>query len=269
MKQKIRELYNKEIKTLSAEQLKRKAKIKWFIAAEVASFAIAVALATVFFTGYIGAILFIFLFSLAVAIFVTVKTVDRINGNDIEKAEARLNVYRKNIMYLDGDFSVFDDGKRYENTNHQYTYDMDVFGKESLYNRICQTVTTGGSDRLAEILATSGLPGNGHPDIHEIKKHSRAIEELAGREDWRTEFLAAGSKERIDTHLIKKVLQETRDTDIPQYAMSGKWLTCVIASISIFTVLLLLTLFTPISANFICIWTVIQLGASITPRQRP
>lgn len=263
MKQRIREQYNKETRVLSAEQQKRKARIKWFITAEVASFAIAVALTTVFFTGYIGAILFIFLFSLAVAIFVAVKAVDRINGNNIEKAEARLSVYRKNIMYLNGDFSVFDDGKRYENTNHQYTYDLDVFGKESLYNRICQTVTTGGSDRLAEILATSGLQGNGQPDIREIKKRNRAIAELAGREDWRTEFLAAGSKEKIDTHLIKKVLQETRDADIPQHALSGKWLTGVVASISIFAVLLLLTLFTPMNADFICIWTVIQLGASI------
>lgn len=259
----LKDYYNGRIEELSLEIKKRKDKVKWFITAEIILFALAVGVAVAFIAGHMEPLAFILSFCTPIAAFVAVKIFDRWNSSLYEKTEAKLNVYRKNIMYLDGDFSASDDGKRYENTNHQYTYDMDIFGKESLYKRICRTVTTGGSDRLAEILSTSALPGNSQPDIDNIKERNRAIAELAEREEWRTEFLATGSKERIDTHFIKEVLQETRDADIPQYALSRRWKAGVIASISIFVILLLLTIFTSISANFICIWTVIQLGASI------
>lgn len=268
MKQEIRNLYNEKASVLSADITKRKAKIKWLVATEITSFSLAVAFAIAFFTGNIEANVFIFLFPLAVATFVSAKSIDRINNNRIEKAEAKLDVYKRNIMYMDGDFSAFDNGKRYENPNHQYSYDMDIFGKESLYNRICQTVTTGGSDRLAEILSASALPGNKMSSIGRIRMNNRAIAELAENEEWRTEFLATGSDAKIDTHLIKQVLQETRNANIPQHALSRKWLTAVIASVSIFAILLMLTIFTSLSANFICIWTVVQLGVSINSSAR-
>lgn len=248
---------------LSADLTKRKARIKWLVASEITSFSLAVAFAIAFLTGNIEATLFIVMFPLAIATFVSAKSIDRINSNRIEKAEAKLNVYKRNIMYIDGDFSSFDDGKRYENPNHQYSYDMDIFGKESLYNRICQTVTTGGSDRLAEILSASALPGKGMQNIDGIRMNNRAIAELAENEEWRTEFLSSGSNTKIDTHMIKQALQETRNADIPRHALSRGWLSAVIASVSIFAILLMLTIFTSLSANLICIWTVVQLGVSI------
>ena len=53
---------------------------------------------------------------------------------------------------LGGTFSAFRDGSEYVNPQHEYAYDLDLFGKDSLFNRINRTVTRKGSDRLAERL---------------------------------------------------------------------------------------------------------------------
>lgn len=260
----LRDFYNGKITELSIDLKRRKGKTKWFITTEISLFAIATGIAVAFFAGHIEPPAFIFSFSTLIAAFTYTKITDRRNCNECDKTEARLNVYRGNLKYLDGDFSTFDDGKRYENPNHQYTFDMDIFGKESLYNRICRTVTTGGSDRLANILSSAALcPEAQGASIDSIRQRNRAIAELAKHEEWRTDFLSSCGREKIDTHLIKDTLHSTRNAHIPQQALSKVRVALVYAAIATFAILLLLTIFTPLSADFVCIWTVVQLGISI------
>lgn len=88
------------------------------------------------------------------------------------------------LSYLHGDFSPFADGARYMDTEHEYSYDLDIFGRESLFNRLCRTVTQSGADRLAYMLA--------HPadDRKTIEERRDAIAELRDMADWRIRFLS-------------------------------------------------------------------------------
>ena len=281
-KKELLEYYTDKMTGLDEVLQNRKAKVKYIITAEILLFVVAVAVAVVYLCGYVSAAVFIPAFCIALASFVGVKVFDRQNSVAIDRMEARIDVYRQNIRYMEGDFSQFDDGKRYENPSHQYSFDMDVFGKGSLYNRLCRIVTTGGADRLARILdsaacrtaaADRSVASQDKPSLRcvtsvpalpsEIDRRQKAISELAEMEEWRTDFLSAAYKGNIDTGAILKALYEAKEAGIPEAALSRKGLTMVASSIAIFVVLLIFTVFTPLPADFVCLWTVAQLAVSI------
>ena len=281
-KKELLEYYTDKMTGLDEVLQSRKVKVKYIITAEILLFVVAVAVAVVYLCGYVSVAVFIPAFCIALASFVGVKVFDRQNSVAIDGMEARIDVYRQNIRYMEGDFSRFDDGKRYENPSHQYSFDMDIFGKGSLYNRLCRNVTTGGADRLAGILdsaacrtaaadrsvASQDKPssrcGTSVPALpSEIDRRQKAISELAEMEEWRTDFLSAAYKGNIDTGAILKALHEAKEAGIPEAALSRKGLTMVASSIAIFVVLLIFTVFTPLPADFVCLWTVAQLAVSI------
>ena len=135
-----------------------------------------------------------------------IRRLDDKNKEKVEHLSALLKVYQNEIKALEGDFSPFETGEQYENPQHPYSFDLDVFGKSSLFNRICRTITSGGSDVLAQNL-TRETPLS----IGEIEKRTALQKELAGEEmsspkedstisdeftNWRIEFLALGEKNK-------------------------------------------------------------------------
>ena len=62
-------------------------------------------------------------------------------------------VYQNEIAYQKGDYSGFEAGEQYVSPQHSYTFDMDVFGIGSLFQRMNRTISTGGSDQLAACLS--------------------------------------------------------------------------------------------------------------------
>ena len=61
------------------------------------------------------------------AAYIVTRRRDVANGRLIEKQESRHEAYCNELKYLQGDFSAFDDGSRYADTKHPFTYDMDIF----------------------------------------------------------------------------------------------------------------------------------------------
>ena len=140
-----------------------------------------------------------------------IRRLDDKNKEKVEHLSALLKVYQNEIKALDGDFSPFETGEQYQNPQHPYSFDLDVFGRSSLFNRICRTITSGGSDALAKNL-TRETPLS----IEEIKRRTALQKELteeegkheagdgsikaesysAQAENWRIEFLALGEKNK-------------------------------------------------------------------------
>lgn len=145
-------------------------------------------------------------------LYIAVRRLDVKNGECIDRLTNRKSVYEKELKYLDGDFSVFDNGERYVDPKHEYTFDMDIFGKQSLYNRLCRAVTSGGADRLAEMFSTCALGTEKKSDV------ISAIKELAERESWRTEFLSFGQKGIINTPTVMAALDEMTHTRVSPFA---------------------------------------------------
>ena len=264
MKEKLNEYYKKRHAELSEELRARKKKVRWFITTEILSFVAAAVVVVMFISEKVSVMPFIFIFNPLFALFLVTKGIDRSNTREVEGIEAKLSVYSDNLKYLKGIYSSFDDGRRYVNPKHQYSFDMDIFGKDSLFQRICRTVTMGGADRLADILSSSALPGASADECRKaVERRRRAIAELADMVEWRTDFLAVGYKNKIHTETIRRALDETRKADIPKWALSNTSLALAAASMTVFAVLFFFTMFGNLSADFVSIWTVVQLGASI------
>ena len=133
--------------------------------------------------------------ALCLIAYLGIRRLDDKNKEKIEHLSALLKVYQDEIKAWEGDFSPFETGDCYQNPQHPYSFDLDVFGKSSLFNRICRTITSGGSEALARNL-TRETPLT----MEDIKRRRDLQKELAGEgENWRMEFLALGEKNRSQT----------------------------------------------------------------------
>lgn len=263
-KSQVTEHYAAKIAELSDALRQRRAKVKYYITAEIAAALLVTAMTMAVVAGYVPTVAWACVACPVIAVFIAVKRVDSANNRKISQMEARIEVYRDNVRYMNGDFSRFDDGARYASLTHQYSFDMDLFGKESLYNRICRTVTVAGSDSLAALISTAALNPLANGEARErVEERRKAVAELVQMEEWRTEFLSSTGGKTVDTEQIIKAVEEMAVASIPQTALSRKTLAMVVASMTIFAALLLITVFTPISGNFIALWTLMQLGVSI------
>ncbi|MFZ2339504.1 MAG: hypothetical protein WAW07_07255, partial [Bacteroidales bacterium] len=94
-------------------------------------------------------------------------------------------INRLELKCLEGDFSGFKTGEEYAERDHPYSYDLDIFGKASLFQYICRTTSRPASDRLAGYLK--------HPAaLEEILLRQEAVTELQPLTEWRQELMTLG-----------------------------------------------------------------------------
>ena len=94
-------------------------------------------------------------------------------------------INRLELKCLEGDFSGFRTGEEYTERDHPYSYDLDIFGKASLFQYICRTASRPASDRLAEYLKQPAAK-------EEILLRQEAVAELQPLTDWRQELMTLG-----------------------------------------------------------------------------
>lgn len=90
------------------------------------------------------------------------------------------------------DFSPFVSGAEFIHPDHDYSYDLDLFGENSFFQFLNRTVTSGGKKQLA----TSILNCNQQQET--IEQKQLAVNELAECLDWRQQFLASGRNAEIN-----------------------------------------------------------------------
>ena len=208
-----------------------------------------------------------------------IRRLDDKNKEKIEHLSALLKVYQDEIKAWEGDFSPFETGDSYQNPQHPYSFDLDVFGKSSLFNRICRTITSGGSEALARNL-TRETPLS----LEDIKRRRDLQKELAGEgyaekepageelagegENWRMEFLALGEKNRsqtangkmkkIDSAAVVDAMQKVSKMEVP--AWFGSPVSLVIGWLLIIGVIgsVILSICDMVSVNFALWWVLVQ-----------
>lgn len=205
----LRKQYAQEADSLKAQTNALRARSRSFVAAEITSF-----LAIVFFIVLITlshttaartveGLLAVAMFGL----YVVVRNRDVKNSERIADTERLRKAYANEVAYMDGDFSAFDDGERYVDPHHPFTYDLDIFGKESLYQRINRTATTGGADRLAYYLSS----------VEDHSSNKAPISSLQLQTAWRMRFISYGVDGKIDTDAILRSLPALRKINIPPF----------------------------------------------------
>ncbi|MFS8617438.1 MAG: hypothetical protein FWJ85_11490 [Solitalea sp.] len=95
-------------------------------------------------------------------------------------------INEQEIAALNGQWNQFPSGEVYQDATHPYALDLDIFGKNSVFQLVNRTATRSGEALLARTLTTPPA------DPGLIQERQRAIAELASRIDFRQHFLAKG-----------------------------------------------------------------------------
>ena len=203
--------YTEKERQLADEIAQLKQKSRLFVAGQIVFFLLFLAF-LVLYTLVSWGVLPLILSAVSLLLYALVRLMDVKNDAQVHRFSNLRKVYLHELSYLKGDFSCFDDGERYADAHHPFTFDLDVFGKDSLFQRINRTVTTGGSDWLAAQLSS----------VDNRSARADAVDELAGMEPWRATFMALGADGRIDSALIRRALQEIKSLQIPTFA-AKRW----------------------------------------------
>lgn len=143
----------------------------------------------------LGAVLLYFLFKTSVLIafgsillilagfYFLVKHHERIQ-NEVELKKVLIDVLKNELAVCEGGQNAYADGTDFYDEKHDYTADIDVFGRFSLFHLTNRAKTTFGKKKLA----TAFLESN---DPSEIKKSQDAAKELLPKDIWRQSFQAS------------------------------------------------------------------------------
>ena len=212
--------YTEKERRLAGEIAQLKQKSRLFVAGQIVFFLLFLAFLVLYTLVSWGALPLV-LSAISLLLYALVRLMDVKNDEQVHRFSNLRKVYLHELSYLNGDFSCFNDGERYVDAHHPFTFDLDVFGKDSLFQRINRTVTTGGSDWLAAQLSS----------VANRSARAEAVDELASMEPWRATFMALGADGRIDSALIRQALQEIKSLQIPTFA-ARRW-TFVLACLLI------------------------------------
>lgn len=216
MNENLNKLYKEQIAALAQSIGSLRAKSRAFVMAEVLSFAVSIGFVVLFTVlndaswtlGVALCVLFLYFY---------IRNLDTKNDRKIADAVALKLVYEKEVAYQTGDYTKFDAGERYLQPTHPFTFDLDVFGQGSLFQRINRTISSGGSDYLAESLSGKweSLPTT--ELLKHIEQRVEAIGELAKNEPFLSQFKAQGVEKPIDTAAVKEAFGSIHALQIPSY----------------------------------------------------
>ena len=116
-------------------------------------------------------------------LFILCISIHETKKSHLKQLNALKKVYLNEISCLNYFGNRFSDGEIYEDGEHPFSSDLDIFGKHSLYEYINRTVSKEGNDTLASWLTA-------YPSVAEIKQRQEAVEEVAEKRAWRHSFLA-------------------------------------------------------------------------------
>ena len=230
MNENLNKLYKEQIAALAQSIGNLRAKSRVFVMAEVLSFAVSIGFVVLFTVlddaswtlGVALCVLFLYFY---------IRNLDTKNDRKIADALALKLVYEKEVAYQTGDYTKFDAGERYLQPTHPFTFDLDVFGQGSLFQRINRTISSGGSDYLAESLSGKweSLPTT--ELLKHIEQRVKAIGELAKNEPFLSQFKAQGAEKPIDTAAVKEAFGSIHALQIPSYFGNPTFRTLLYANL--------------------------------------
>lgn len=244
-----REFYLNQARQYAAAMLRLKHHNRLFISGEIVTFASVIALIALS-TVVPGGRGFLLLALLAFGLYIAIRVWDVRNERRIHSLEDLHAVYEHEVSYLDGDFSPFDAGEEYVDAHHAFTFDLDIFGRDSLYHRMNRTITTGGSDRLASYLS-----------FRRIQYQPAHIRSFAEDEPWRARFMALGQRGKIDSTGIRHIISEANDVAVAPW-FASLWLKglAIVLAVGLFASIGMAA-YGAVSINVPIWWAILQFFA--------
>ncbi|MTI20375.1 hypothetical protein E1176_05010, partial [Fulvivirga sp. RKSG066] len=126
-------------------------------------------------------------------------------------------INEEEILRLKGDLKSFDSGNEFLIEKHAYAKDIDVFGRNSLYQLLNRANTPSGKQTLANWL-------NAKSTREEIAGRQKAVVELKEQLDWRQEFQSAGMTDNSNVETFESVIKWINEPNKIQHNQTTKWL---------------------------------------------
>ena len=149
-----------------------------------------------------------------------------------EWLETQARIIQEELQAISGDYSSFEDGKEYVNPEHPYSFDLDIFGRRSLFQSINRTCTFFGKNRLAKWLQNH---------LHEktsIEKRQEMVREISEHTLFREQFRVAGLVHHGQSSDGEKIQAWSQSP--AQYLHAG-WVKAFIWGVPVINSLLLIT----------------------------
>ena len=138
------------------------------------------------------------------------------------------------LKCLEGDFSEFRSGAEYQDRDHPYSYDLDIFGKSSLFQYMCRTTSKPASDLLAEYLKQPA-------SVEETALRQEAVTELKPMIEWRQKMMTYGysnETEVSDPHALEQWMQSD---DYFSRPMRLRIISLILSAVTLTTIILVVT----------------------------
>jgi len=147
-----------------------------------------------------------------------------------EWLETQEQINRNELKGLEGDFSGFDEGKEFVNPEHPYSFDLDLFGRNSLFQAINRTCTHIGKQTLArwmqEHLTQKEL----------IELRQQGVRDMSERNEFREEFRITGLVNHGKTSDVKEI---RRWSESPSNLLHATWVKLTLWGVPLINIALL------------------------------
>lgn len=130
----------------------------------------------------------------AYAAFIALVIWHRMIKNKMDFSKEIININKRYIARIDGSWIDFDDiGEEFIDKNHRYSSDLDIVGKESLFQLVNTTNTLNGRNSLAKLFLEPDY------DEKEILLRQEAVKELESRLDLcqKMEYITGKYKDKL------------------------------------------------------------------------
>jgi len=106
---------------------------------------------------------------------------------EIKYLKEILKINQNELKNLNGDISNFNSGLQFIDSDHKFSYDLDIFGEGSIFQSINRTSTLIGTNLLATWFQNPLLEKN------KILERQNSVKELTNQIDWRQNYTALGN----------------------------------------------------------------------------
>lgn len=147
----------------------------------------------------------------------------------ISYLENMVKVNEHGLMRVKGNWNSNENsGTQFIDPEHPYSKDLDIFGRGSLYQFINSTTFFMGEETLARMLKEE-------PRYEQISPRQQAVQDLAGRLEWRQYFQATGLSNGEQNSYIKTLLNWASDHPL----LAGRKHIYLLALLPLTTVILI------------------------------
>lgn len=163
------DFYNDRLQSLEVERKKYSNRAKQWVVIRLLTF-LAIPI-TVFFGYPIGGYSALIIVAEVVLFLIFVRKSAE-NKDRLNFVKHLIQINENELSGLKGDYSKFSSGEQWVDTNHAFSYDMDLFGVNSFFPIVNRTVTFIGEKMLAKkFLTGDDLPKETNEAVEELKEH--------------------------------------------------------------------------------------------------